>query len=164
MTTINALPRSGAKLKAGSSECIMVRSGLQGMRKRQRRWIALLAAFALLFNQITLAQHLCLHSDGENPRAALGHVEDGTPPNCHADSAKKISLSDTDASACAAHCSDADKQTHDVPPVKVPDLVADGSEMAQLRPLLFALDCIRPLHAPNPVHSGRPDDHCVLLI
>lgn len=136
----------------------MARTVLQCMRHRRRRWLALWAAFALLFNQIALAQHLCL-----DPGAASNDVAASAQADCHAGSLPAATTPDADVAACAVHCDDGDKQARDHSPIKVPDLAADLSEVASLRPVLFALECALP-PVPPAAYPRRTTDYCVLLI
>ena len=138
-----------------------MRTALQRVRQRPKRWIALWAAFALLFNQIALAQHLCLYTPGGQPLTAA--VVDA---DCHSAPAKKSVLTQTgsDAVACAVHCDDGDKQTRDVLSLKVPDLIATGSELAQLRSTANRADAVAVAELPRPAQPRRTTDFGVLLI
>lgn len=143
----------------------MARTVLHSMRHRKRRWIALLAAFALLFNQIALAQHLCLYRHGELPQLAFGIDHDGAPVNCHAaDVAAKPGPTDTDGTACAAHCNDGDKQSRGASSLKVPDLFAAVSELALLRPTRDGPFVVAIAETARPAHARRTIDYGVLLI
>lgn len=142
-----------------------MRAVLHKLRHRRRRWIAFLAAFVLLFNQIALAQHLCLYRSGESPRASQVFAHGDNPPTCHGASSATAGLTDTDATACAAHCDDGDKQPRNTLPLKVPDLVGMVSEVALLR-----LSPVRPdllgasPRSPRFTHQQRTIDYGVLLI
>ena len=140
-----------------------MRTSMQRMRQRPRRWIALWAAFALLFNQIALAQHLCLYPGGELKAAALAVAAGDPVADCHRTSATKA-VSTADAAACAVHCDDGDKQTRDGPSLKVPDLVAASSEVAQLRSTRDRPAAVAVAGLPRPAQSRRTTDFGVLLI
>lgn len=142
----------------------MVRSVLHKLRRRRRHWIAYLAAFALLFNQIALSQHLCLYRSGESPRTALVSHDHGNPPACHGASASKFSLTDSDATACAAHCDDGDKQTRDTTLLKVPDLFGLPSEIALLALSAVGDQSFAASTRPRVIHPYRTIDYGVLLI
>ena len=141
-----------------------MRTALQRMRQRPKRWIALWAAFALLFNQIALAQHLCLYTADRGPMAALVVHADDVAADCHGAAATKSAINDTDAAACAVHCDDADKQTRDVLSLKVPDLIATGSEVAHLRLTANQADAVAIAELPRPAQARRTTDFGVLLI
>ncbi len=141
-----------------------MRSALQCMRKRPRRWIALLALFALLFNQIALARHLCLYRPGEISRVAAGIDPVGGTSGCHGDAAEKPGLIDSDITACAAHCDDADKQTRDVPALKVPDLFGPRTEIAGLRLTRAGPVPVRVAGIPRHAIARRTVDYGVMLI
>lgn len=136
----------------------MARTILQRLRHRRRRWLALWGAFALLFNQIALAQHLCL-----DPSAASTEVAEAAQFDCHEDAVAAPATPDDGIAACVVHCDDGDKQPRDSASIKVPDLAADLSEVASLRPVLFALECALP-PSPHTAHPRRTTDYCVLLI
>lgn len=123
-----------------------------------------MAAFALLFNQIALAQHLCLYTAGGQPLAALVVDAGVVDADCHAADAMRSASTDTDAIDCTVHCDDGDKQTRDMPSLKVPDLIAGSSEVAQLRstgerPAVAAIAGL-----PRPAQPRRTTDFGVLLI
>lgn len=154
---INALPTAGAKLAAVCRSDIGAHSAATHASTPK----ALDCAFALLFNQIALAQHLCLYTASGQPLAAV--VVDA---GCHSAPAKKAVLTqaDTDAIACAVHCDDSDKQPRDVLSLKVPDLIATGSELAQLRSTGSRADAVATAELPGPAQSRRTTDFGVLLI
>ena len=140
-----------------------MRTALQRMRHRPKRWIALWAAFALLFNQISLAQHLCLYTVGEMNAAMLVVAAGDSGADCHSTRAPQSALT-TDAAECAVHCDDGDKQTRDLPSLKVPDLFAASSEVAILRSTDLRPDAAAIAELPRPAHARRTTDFSVLLI
>lgn len=163
LIAIKDLAEGCARLEADRPECTKVRAVLYKLRHRRRRWIAFLAAFVLLFNQVALAQHLCLYQPGESPRVSVAPDLHGNARGCHTGKVKS-SLADVDATACAAHCGDGDKQTRDGPLLKVPDLFCGSSEVALLRPTQAGPAPVAMAETPRHALPRRTIDYGVLLI
>lgn len=164
LIAIKDLAEGCARLETDRPECTKVRAVLYKLRHRRRRWIAFLAAFVLLFNQIALAQHLCLYRPGESPRASQAFGHSGNAASCHGATSDQTGLADIDATACAAHCDDGDKQTRDTPPLKVPDLVGMLSDVALLRLSPLRPEALETSAGPEVVHWQRTTVCDVLLI
>lgn len=163
LIAIKAVAGGCARLESDRLEYTVVRAVLHKLRHRRRRWIAFLAAFVLLFNQVALAQHLCLYRPGESPRVSVALDLHGNARGCHTDKVKS-SLTDVDATACAAHCDDGDKQTRDGPLLKVPDLFCGSSEVALLRPTQAGPAPVAMAETPRHALPRRTIDYGVLLI
>ncbi len=114
----------------------------------------------MLFNQVALAQHVCVHA------AAFRSVNSalrGTDSACHgSELGKEVAPADLERIACAAHCSDADKRVPDLAAADIPFLA--GSDVAHWRPLASATDRPAQIEARIERRSRHTIDHSVLLI
>ncbi|MEO5623758.1 MAG: hypothetical protein ABJB02_02705 [Dokdonella sp.] len=87
--------------------------------RHRRRWIAFVAVFGLLFQQLAMASYVCPHATGATPSALAGSASTiGEMPPCHGPAA-------TDQARCHQHCHpDATSVDHApalvVPPAMLP--------------------------------------------
>ena len=94
------------------------------LRRRHRRWIALVALLGLLFQQVAMAAYVC---PAEMQRAMA--VSQGDPP-CH-----QTEVESGDRARCEAHCHP-QRSTLDVPTTAttVPAAILDGWVVAFAEP------------------------------
>lgn len=126
--------------------------------RRLRSRVAWIALFALLWAQVTLAGHLCVHEgrDGGDVVAEIAAEHD-----CH-DAIPESAASNAEALVCAAHCSQGDQSADNA---RVPLLVALPVER-WLPPALTTLGNVLPVRTLRDPRGQRhrPTAHPATLL